>query len=126
MKIPITGFLYESNEENSNSQHSHHLYITSWDGKPVHAHKFTGVTSIDVGHRHKYAGTTEPAPIGVPHTHRYCTFTSFDDGHRHEIKGVTGPAIPLPGGGHFHEFRGVTSVDGDPPHSHKYSGKTGA
>ncbi|WP_372508739.1 YmaF family protein [Pseudalkalibacillus decolorationis] len=82
------------------------------------------MTSFDVGHRHEYAGTTKPAPSGVPHTHRYFTITSFDDGHEHRIKGVTGPAIPVLGVGHFHEFNGVTSIDGDPPHKHAYKGKT--
>lgn len=124
MEIPITGFLYESSDKNSHDLHSHSLYITTWNGKPVHVHKFSGVTSFDAGHKHKYVGTTEPAPSGIQHTHRYCTITSFDDGHRHEIKGITGPAIPLPGGGHIHEFMGVTTVDGSPPHSHKYRGKT--
>ncbi|WP_188800903.1 YmaF family protein [Sporolactobacillus putidus] len=122
MEIPVSGFMYHSDD--SNPLHSHQLFITSWDGRPVHVHEFRGVTSFDVGHAHKYAGTTEPAPSGVPHTHRYFTFTSVDDGHRHEIRGVTGPAIPLPGGGHYHEFRGTTTVSGATPHTHKYSGKT--
>jgi len=52
-----------------NSEHSHILYLTSWDGRPIHRHHFSGITSINVGHDHKYAGTTEPAPTGVPHTH---------------------------------------------------------
>nr|WP_083978784.1 hypothetical protein [Bacillus alveayuensis] len=53
----------------------HNLYITTWDGRSVHVHKFSGV----VGHSHKYVGVTEPAPSGVPHTHRYFTFTSFNE-----------------------------------------------
>lgn len=122
MEIPVSGFMVHSDDSNSN--HSHHLYINSWDGRPVHVHEFKGVTSYDVGHEHHYAGTTEPAPSGVPHTHKYFTFTSFDDGHRHEIRGVTGPAIPLPDGGHYHEFSGVTTVNGATPHQHRYSGKT--
>ncbi|ARK32560.1 YmaF family protein [Halalkalibacter krulwichiae] len=120
--IPVTGYLYHSDEDNS--EHSHTLYITSWNGRPVHTHEFRGVTSFDVGHDHRYAGTTEPAPSGVQHTHRYGTFTSFDERHRHEIRGVTGPAIFLPEGGHYHEFSGVTTVDGVTPHRHKYSGRT--
>jgi len=122
MEIPVSGFMYHSDD--SEPFHSHQLYITSWDGRPVHVHHFSGVTSFDVGHSHRYAGTTEPAPTGVPHTHRYFTFTSFDDGHHHEIRGVTGPAIPLANGGHYHEFSGTTTVNGVTPHSHKYAGKT--
>jgi hypothetical protein len=122
MEIPISGYLFHSND--SDSYHSHNLYITAWNGRPVHVHKFSGVTSYDVGHNHQYVGITEPAPSGVQHTHRYVTFTSFDDGHRHEIRGVTGAAIPLPGGGHYHKFSGVTTINGQVPHSHQYSGKT--
>lgn len=124
MEIPVTGFIVHLNDSNENSEHSHHLYLTSWDGRPVHIHHFSGVTSFDVGHEHRYAGKTEPAPSGVPHTHVYFTVTSFNDGHEHEIRGKTGPAIPLPGGGHYHEFHGLTTVNGARPHSHKYRGKT--
>lgn len=122
MVIPVSGFLYES--ESSDPMHSHQLYITTWDGMPVHTHEFKGITSFDVGHSHRYAGTTEPAPSGVQHTHRYFTFTSIDERHRHQIRGITGPAIPLPNGGHYHEFSGVTTVDGATPHRHRYSGRT--
>lgn len=120
--VPVTGFMYQSDSDDR--LHSHNMYITTWDGKPVHIHHFSGETSFDVGHNHHYAGKTEPAPSGVPHTHSYFTFTSFDAGHKHTIRGVTGPAIRLPDGGHYHEFCGVTSVDGDIRHRHKYSGKT--
>jgi hypothetical protein len=124
-KIPICGRLISNEEKSeSGSSHSHYLQITSWDGKPLHTHPFYGVTSFDVGHNHRYAGTTAPAPSGVPHTHKYYTITSFDEGHKHVIKGVTGPAITLPNGGHYHAFRGVTTVNGDTPHAHSYSGKT--
>ncbi len=124
MEIPITGFILDSGQSKEDEEHSHVLYLTSWNGRPIHVHKFGGITSFDVGHRHQYAGTTEPAPSGVPHTHSYFTVTSFDAGHKHKIKGETGPDIPLPGGGHYHKFKGVTSVDGNPPHEHAYSGKT--
>ncbi|MEH7307546.1 YmaF family protein [Neobacillus drentensis] len=123
MEIPITGFIIHSTDSNS-SEHSHHLYLTSWNGAPIHRHHFSGVTSFIGGHDHKYAGTTEPAPTGVQHSHKYFTVTSLNDGHKHEIRGVTGPAISLPGGGHYHKFQGVTTVNGDHPHSHKYSGTT--
>jgi len=63
--------------DESDPMHSHHLYITSWDGKAVHVHGFKGVTSFDVGHNHRYAGTTEAAASGVQHIHRYFTFTSL-------------------------------------------------
>ncbi|MGM0878546.1 MAG: YmaF family protein [Bacillota bacterium] len=90
--------------------HSHHLYITSWNGRPVSVHR--------------YSGTTEPAPNGVQHTHKYLTFTSFNDGHKHQIRGVTGLAISLPGGGYYHKFNGATTVNGTTPHRHRYSGRT--
>lgn len=122
MEIPVEGFLYENE---MGGAHTHELYLTSWGGRPVHVHNFAGVTTIDVGHRHHYAGTTAPAPSGVPHTHAYETITSFDDGHTHLIRGVTGPAIPVQGGGHIHYFQGVTTVNGQIPHAHRYSGQTG-
>lgn len=118
--IPVTGFVYTDDE----GMHSHNLYITNWDGRAVHSHEFRGVTSFDVGHDHRYVGTTEPASSGVQHRHRFSTVTSFDANHDHVIRGVTGPAIPLPTGGHYHEFSGVTTVDGDTPHAHRFSGRT--
>src|SRR3954447_7116377 len=122
MDIPVSGLMYHSDD--SDPIHSHQLYITSWDGRPIHNHQFKGVTSFDDGHSHRYAGTTEPAPSGVPHTHRYFTSTSVDDRHRHQICGITGLAIPLPNGGHYHEFSGVTTVEGTRPHRHRYRGRT--
>ncbi|MBP1155706.1 MULTISPECIES: YmaF family protein [unclassified Paenibacillus] len=122
-EIPIKGFVVCSGNEESD--HSHKLYITSWDGRPIHVHPFAGTTSYDVGHAHRYAGTTEPAPSGVQHTHGYYAETTFNDGHIHIIHGVTGPAIQLPGGGHIHYFEGNTTVNGRIPHVHHYSGKTG-
>ena len=123
-KIPVKGIIYHT--KGSGNEHSHGLYITSWDGRPVsHVHPFSGVTSYDVGHAHEYAGVTEPAPSGVPHVHRYHTVTSFNDGHTHTICGVTGPAIDLPGGGHIHAFEGFTTVNGKTPHTHFYRGTTG-
>jgi hypothetical protein len=122
MYIPVSGFMYDSDD--SNPMHSHQLYITSWDGQPIHTHEFKGNTSFDDGHRHRYAGTTEPAPSGIQHTHKYFTFTSVDNRHNHQIRGITGPAIPLGSGGHFHEFSGFTTVDGTTPHRHRYSGRT--
>lgn len=124
MEIPITGFIVHSDD--SDSEHSHKLYITSWNGRPaVHVHPFAGNTSFDVGHYHHYAGVTEPAPSGIDHVHRYHAETSFNDGHSHTIRGTTGPAIPLPGGGHIHRFEGYTTVNGRTPHSHHYYGNTG-
>lgn len=121
--IPIKGYIIDTND--SESDHSHKLYITSWDGRPVHVHPFAGTTSFDVGHDHRYVGLTEPAPTGIPHVHGYYANTSFDDGHSHIISGTTGPAIDLPGGGHIHHFEGYTTVNGRTPHSHMYKGSTG-
>lgn len=122
-EIPIKGFVLCSS--NDKSDHAHKLYITSWDGRPIHLHPFAGKTSYDVGHAHRYAGTTEPAPSGVQHTHGYYAETTFNDGHIHIIHGVTGPAVHLPGGGHIHYFEGNTTVNGRIPHTHRYSGNTG-
>lgn len=124
MKIPVTGFVMESSDD-GNINHSHKLYITSWNGNPVHVHAFSGVTSVDDGHSHQYASWTAPAPTGVPHVHGYNTATSVNQGHTHVIQGTTGPAIALPGGGHYHLFEGFTTINGARPHSHAYSGRTG-
>ncbi|WP_375526468.1 YmaF family protein [Paenibacillus terreus] len=101
--------------------------ITSWDGRPVnmHVHPMAGKTSFDVGHYHQYAGTTEPAPTGIPHVHHYNIETTFNDQHVHLLKGTTGPAVPLPSGGHYHYFEGYTTVNGRIPHTHSYQGRTG-
>ncbi|WP_018132354.1 YmaF family protein [Effusibacillus pohliae] len=123
---PVFGIMYHAGDSDAEGEHSHDMYLITWDGRPLHVHNFAGVTSFDVGHRHRYAGTTQPAPSGVPHTHGYYTITSFDDGHMHVIRGVTGPAIPAPGGGHYHLFEGVTTVSGRIPHTHYYSGRTTA
>ncbi|SFS67471.1 YmaF family protein [Paenibacillus sp. BC26] len=123
MDIPITGFIVHNGY--SDEDHTHILYLTSWDGKPMHVHDFSGVTSVEIGHHHQYAGTTEPAPSGVQHCHYYCTVTSVNSGHKHTIKGTTGPALPLSGGGHYHYFEGCTTVDGLTPHAHFYCGHTG-
>ncbi|WP_312889225.1 hypothetical protein [Desertibacillus haloalkaliphilus] len=56
--IPITGLIFSDGE---GSLHSHHLYITIWDGKSLHTHELKAVTSFDVGHDHRYAATTEPS-----------------------------------------------------------------
>src|SRR5690348_9018598 len=120
----VFGIVYESSES-ENSTHSHEIFLMTWDGRILHSHGFSGVTSFNVGHRHNYAGVTNSAPSGAPHTHAYSTMTSLNDGHTHRISGRTGLAIPLPGGGHYHYFEGVTTIDGRTPHSHTYSGRTG-
>jgi hypothetical protein len=61
-KIPIKGYVVDSND--GESDHSHKLYISSWDGRPVHVHSFSGTTSFDVGHDHQYVGLTLTAPTG--------------------------------------------------------------
>ncbi|MBW7452996.1 YmaF family protein [Paenibacillus sepulcri] len=124
MKIPVSGFVLNSGDDDD-THHSHKLYITSWNGNPVHVHSLSGITSINNGHSHQYASWTAPAPTGVPHVHGYNTVTSLNQGHTHHIQGTTGPAIALPGGGHYHLFEGFTTIDGSRPHSHAYSGRTG-
>lgn len=122
-EIPVAGFIVHSEDESS--QHSHKLFITSWNGRQLHVHQFAGITSFDAGHSHNYSGTTASAPSGVQHTHEYYATTTFNDGHSHIIKGITGPAIPLPGGGHIHRFEGTTTLNGTMPHVHNYRGETG-
>ncbi|MDQ0195275.1 YmaF family protein [Paenibacillus wynnii] len=122
--IPVEGYFLHSNDPGNN--HSHSVFITSWDGRPVvHVHPYSGVTSYDDGHVHQYASVTEPALSGVPHVHRYFTVTSIDQGHTHVIQGTTGPAIDIPGGSHIHYFEGVTTLSGMRPHTHRYKGTTG-
>jgi hypothetical protein len=123
MNIPITGFIMNAGDDDP--QHSHKLFITSWNGRAVHVHSIAGVTSINDGHSHSYANWTAPAQTGVPHTHSYYMVTSLDQGHTHIIQGTTSPAISLPGGGHYHRFDGYTTVSGRSPHSHAYGGTTG-
>lgn len=139
VEIPVRGILLCMNRSNSDSeydhkskhdhrsQHDHKLVITSWDERPVnmHVHPMAGKTSFDVGHYHQYAGTTEPAPTGIPHVHHYNIETTFNDQHVHLLRGTTGPAIPLPNGGHYHYFEGYTTVNGRIPHTHSYQGRTG-
>ncbi|REE94621.1 YmaF-like protein [Paenibacillus taihuensis] len=125
MRIPISGFIIQSGDDES--LHSHRLYITSWNGYPRqnHVHPMSGVTSIDDGHSHQYASWTSPAPTGVPHVHGYNMMTYVSQGHTHLIQGTTGPAIAMPGGGHYHVFQGFTTINGSNPHSHGYNGRTG-
>ncbi|WP_065412039.1 YmaF family protein [Pseudobacillus wudalianchiensis] len=98
------------------------MYSGGYTEGERHVHEFLGMTSIEIDHTHEYAGTTEPAPSGVPHTHEYITWTHHIDGHRHEIRGRTGPAIPLQGGGHIHYFQGFTTSY--PSHYHQFQGAT--
>ena len=91
----------------------------------VHYHPFSGETSVNVQHSHTYKGITGPnIPKGLGHVHEMAAATSFDYGHKHDLKTVTGPAIPVRGGGHVHRYSGKTTVNGRPPHDHKYSGAT--
>ncbi|MGG4033903.1 YmaF family protein [Paenibacillus cisolokensis] len=53
MKIPVTGFVMGSGGDDAH--HSHKLYITSWNGIPVHVHAFSGETTVNDGHSHKYS-----------------------------------------------------------------------
>ncbi len=121
----VFGLIYESNDSIENDVHAHEIFLITWDGRTLHTHGFSGITSKDVGHRHSYSGVTNPAPSNVPHTHSYSATTSFSDGHVHFLSGMTGPAIPVQGGGHIHYFEGITTLNGLTPHSHSYSGRTG-
>lgn len=122
MEVPFTGYLVH---DDGHDEHSHKLFLTSWNGVPVHVHEFAGITSYDVGHRHDYMGTTSPSPSGPHHTHGYHVMTTYNAGHTHLIQGVTGPPIPLASGGHIHMFEGTTTMNGSIPHVHHYKGQTG-
>ncbi len=52
MGIPVTDFMFHSND--SDPFPSHQLFITSWDGRPVHVHQFNRETSFDM-RRYQYA-----------------------------------------------------------------------
>ena len=90
MDTPVYGFVIHEDGD-SNGVHRHEMYLMTWDGRVLHVHEFSGFTSHDVGHHHRYAGTTNPAPNTPNHAHDYETITSFDDGHRHLIRGRTAP-----------------------------------
>ncbi|HHW44454.1 MAG TPA: hypothetical protein GXX25_11740 [Desulfotomaculum sp.] len=90
-----------------------------------HVHFFSGETSYEYGHLHRYQGYTGPAVgQGLAHTHRIRVITTVELGHDHLIDVETGPGIAT-AGGHVHEFRGVTSISGRPPHSHRFRNVTG-
>lgn len=64
MEKQVFGIVVPSNDSSSESEHTHDMYLVSWDGRQLHVHNFSGVTSLDVGHRHTYVGTTAPAQWG--------------------------------------------------------------
>ncbi|HAS00911.1 MAG TPA: hypothetical protein DCR67_04195 [Brevibacillus sp.] len=95
-KIPVAGFLFQSND--SSAEHSHGLYITSWNGMPVHRHPFSGTTSFNDGHSHIIEGTTGPA-IELQrggHIHYFEGYTTVNGRHphTHHYKGATENEIP--------------------------------
>jgi hypothetical protein len=94
MKIPVKGYLVHTTDKDS--KHSHKLFITSWDGRPVHVHPFEGVTSFDVGH----------FMIIMP-------LLPLMTNHDHVIRGTTGPAIPIPNEGHIHQFEVIPQLTGE-------------
>lgn len=49
--------VYEPDESKSGT-HSHEIFLITWDGRILHTHGFSGVTSHDVGHHHFYGGVT--------------------------------------------------------------------
>lgn len=85
-----------------------------------HVHEFSGETAFEFGHSHQYFGYTGPyINTEYNHTHRILIIISVDEGHDHEIEVFTGPGIHTEWG-HVHRFRGVTSVNGRPPHAHRF------
>jgi YmaF family len=113
----------------NDGSHDHQFQLVFFEDGPgirksyPHRHGYQGITSFDVGHRHRLGGVTAPAPDVPDHVHEYRGTTTFDDGHVHHFSGVTGPPIPLPDGGHYHIIEGETTVNGEIPHTHSYTGE---
>ncbi|HHW32263.1 MAG TPA: hypothetical protein GXX20_11440 [Clostridiaceae bacterium] len=75
-----------------------------------HDHNYSGVTSFNDGHVHRYAGTTTFAPDRKGHIHYVEGVTSYEDGHVHTYGVSTSVDFPVPGGGHIHFIRVNTQV----------------
>lgn len=89
-----------------------------------HVHEFSGETTFEFGHSHRYSGYTGPAiETEFDHNHRILIIISIDVDHDHEIILDTGPGFYTERG-HFHRFRGETSRNGWQPHTHHFDGAT--
>ncbi len=78
--------------------------------RELHDHLFSGRTTIDDQHRHRFMGTTSDDPDTPRHTHIMAGNTDYKQGHRHRFRTRTSPPIPYRGG-HIHYFYAVTSRD---------------
>lgn len=76
----------------------------------IHNHMFSGRTTIEDQHRHRFMGTTSANPDTPRHTHIMAGYTDFRQGHRHYFRIMTGPPIPYRDG-HVHYFYGVTFIN---------------
>ena len=74
-----------------------------------HSHYYSGKTSFNDGHRHKFKGETSSAPTGVPHVHYIVGYTTHEDGHRHYYAIQTSPDYDVEGG-HIHYISGITYI----------------
>ncbi|WP_308423181.1 YmaF family protein [Marinithermofilum abyssi] len=73
----------------NDGSHDHQFQLVFFEDGPgirkpyPHHHEYQGITSFDVGHRHRLGGVTTPAPYVPDHVHEYRGTTTFDDGHVH-------------------------------------------
>ena len=100
-EIPVTGFMVHSPD--SIMIILIFLYLTTWDGRPLHKHNFSGVTHLMLGMNIDMLVRQSQHPQEFHIPTNILLLLSLDDGHKHEIRGVTGPAIPITGGGHYHK-----------------------
>jgi hypothetical protein len=76
----------------------------------LHSHNFSGVTSYNDGHVHRYWGTTSIDPDIPRHTHFMSGETTFEDGHTHLYALYTSPEIRV-GRGHTHYYQAATRLN---------------
>ena len=73
----------------------------------LHDHSYSGVTSFNAGHIHRYEGRTTFVPDRKGHIHYLKGITTFNDGHVHGYSISTSVDFPAPGGDHYHVFRTI-------------------
>ncbi len=76
----------------------------------LHSHDFTGVTSFNNDHIHRYWGMTSQDPDIPNHAHFMSGQTTFEDGHIHRYSLRTSPEIKL-ARGHTHYYQAATTLN---------------
>lgn len=99
---------------------------SKWANNQGHFHPYWTNTSVDFYHNHGMQGDTSRNPGGNNdgHVHIIKGITSYNYGHTHEYLVTTGPAIPY-AGSHIHQYYGGTTINGEPPHTHRFNDYTG-